>query len=325
MRILFWQEQHPIVRGGAETWLRSTAAGLRGLGHAVAWLQDRQVERALGEFRPDAVIMGTLHCFVGLEHVAWLADQKVPAAWMLHDYWPFCGPRMLMQANNRSDRPCEAVLGICGNSCGGAADRRALVNRFHAVTGCEGAAAIMRRNGVDVKAVVEEGIDTALFRPRPGGEPGTVYASAAGDEVWKGLRVLRRALDGTDLGIRFLSGLGREELAEELGRAELYACPSVYEEIWGLALTEAMASGAAVVASDVAGARAQVHEGTGLLVPPGDARALREALALLAADAGLRERLGRAAREHVEAEHSLDATARRWDAVLRGMLKGEGS
>jgi glycosyltransferase involved in cell wall biosynthesis len=61
---------------------------------------------------------------------------------------------------------------------------------------------------------------------------------------------------------------------------------------------EAMAHGRAVVAGAVGGLLdLVVHEETGLLVPPRDVPALREALRRLLDDRGLRERLGANARE----------------------------
>jgi len=61
-----------------------------------------------------------------------------------------------------------------------------------------------------------------------------------------------------------------------------------------------MAHGRAVVASDVGGLRDLVVDGeTGLLVPPLDVAALRDALRRLVDDGELRRRLGEAARERV--------------------------
>lgn len=65
---------------------------------------------------------------------------------------------------------------------------------------------------------------------------------------------------------------------------------------------EAMASGLAVVASDVAGIPEVIDdEVTGMLVPSGDPRGLADALCRLVDDPGLRHRLGTAARSHVVA------------------------
>jgi glycosyltransferase involved in cell wall biosynthesis len=59
---------------------------------------------------------------------------------------------------------------------------------------------------------------------------------------------------------------------------------------------------------------------TGLLVPPGDASALRQALARLLGDGRLRMRLGRAAREQIELGHSAAPSARAIAAALHDAL-----
>ena len=79
-----------------------------------------------------------------------------------------------------------------------------------------------------------------------------------------------------------------------------------------------MAHARAVVASDVGGLRDLVVDGeTGLLVPPGDVAALREALERLLGDADLRRRLGAAARERIRElaswERVTDATIRAYE------------
>lgn len=79
-----------------------------------------------------------------------------------------------------------------------------------------------------------------------------------------------------------------------------------------VALMEAMAAGLPAVASDVTGVSELVIDGvTGLLVPPGDPDALARAIGRLAADPDLRRRLGTAAREHVLAGFTVEASARR--------------
>ena len=78
-----------------------------------------------------------------------------------------------------------------------------------------------------------------------------------------------------------------------------------------LKLYEYMAAGLAVVASRVGPIERVIRHGTdGLLVPPGDAAALAEALTRLATDPSLAAGLGRAARERVAREHTWDSVAR---------------
>jgi glycosyltransferase involved in cell wall biosynthesis len=80
---------------------------------------------------------------------------------------------------------------------------------------------------------------------------------------------------------------------------------------------EAMACGRAVVASDLAGIPSAVIDGaTGRLVAPGDAAALRGALADLAGDPGRRAALGHAARARVECDFELAACSDRLRRTL---------
>jgi glycosyltransferase involved in cell wall biosynthesis len=76
------------------------------------------------------------------------------------------------------------------------------------------------------------------------------------------------------------------------------ALPSYYGEGLPKGLIEAGASGCALVTTDMPGCREVVkHEVNGLIVPARDAAALASAIARLADDAALRQRLGAAARE----------------------------
>ncbi len=92
----------------------------------------------------------------------------------------------------------------------------------------------------------------------------------------------------------------REDMPDIIRSAAIICLPS-YREGAPMALIEAAAMGRPVVATDVPGCRQVVVDGkTGILVPARDPRALAAALSSLLSDATLRQRMGRAARQHAE-------------------------
>jgi glycosyltransferase involved in cell wall biosynthesis len=114
----------------------------------------------------------------------------------------------------------------------------------------------------------------------------------------------------------------RTDVVERYYRAaDVFVLPSLREGLPN-ALLEAMASGLACVASRLPGVTdALIEDGrTGVLVPPGDATAVGESLAVLLADATLRRRLGTAARRSVEAGYTLERAAARHLEVYRTLI-----
>lgn len=77
-------------------------------------------------------------------------------------------------------------------------------------------------------------------------------------------------------------------------------------------ILEAMAMGKAVICSRVDGQTDVIRDGeTGFYVPPGDTEALRSAIEHLWSHPDIAERMGKAARLHVEKHHTLDEWVRR--------------
>lgn len=94
-------------------------------------------------------------------------------------------------------------------------------------------------------------------------------------------------------------------VAAYLRAADVYVHPARAENL-PLAIIEAMACGTPVVASEVGGIPELIeHDVTGLLVPPGDAARLAEAVSALIDDGARRERLASAALERARARHTL--------------------
>jgi len=125
----------------------------------------------------------------------------------------------------------------------------------------------------------------------------------------------RAALEelSTELGlsglVRFAGAVDQDDLPDLYAQADISCLPTLAEAV-GVVNMEAMATGLAVVCSDLMGVPELIeHERSGLLVSPGREEELGEALRRLAGDPGLRERLGTEGRRVVE---------QRFDANLEG-------
>ena len=128
-------------------------------------------------------------------------------------------------------------------------------------------------------------------------------------------------------GVRSLGSLDADDLPALYAAADVLVLPSIqtatFREPWGLVVNESMHQGTPVIASDAVGAVAGGlvrHERNGLVAPQRDPDALAALLRRAAADRGLRERLGAAAREDVS-EFSFDA----WVAGMRRALAAVGA
>jgi glycosyltransferase involved in cell wall biosynthesis len=119
--------------------------------------------------------------------------------------------------------------------------------------------------------------------------------------------------------VRFLGGRG--DVPELLAACDVFALPSLYEGS-SLAVLEAMAARRAVVSSSIGGTDELIEDGEcGLLVPPGDAAALREALQRLIGDSGLRDSLAARARERVESRFTRERMVSEVTAVYEELLR----
>jgi colanic acid/amylovoran biosynthesis glycosyltransferase len=185
--------------------------------------------------------------------------------------------------------------------------------------------------------VIRPAVDLSQFRPVDRREREVLHLVAVGAVIWrKGyeymLLALRRLLDtgirarlsivgsgneeqrirftihdlGLDPHVTLHGALRPDGVRALLDDADLFVHSSLGEGISNGVL-EAMASGLPVVTTDCGGMREAVTDGQeGFVVPMRDVEAMSAALAMLANDAGLRQRMGRAARATVERSFALE-------------------
>lgn len=159
-----------------------------------------------------------------------------------------------------------------------------------------------------VKLLGEEGYDASL--------------SFAGDGSLRGeMEQLTRRLELNEK----VFFLGRRDDVPLLFQETDIFVLSTHGEGLPIALLEAMACGLPVVATAVPGVVEVVEEGrTGLLVPEGDARAMKEAIAWLLDHPGEARAMGRQARRVVAEKYGIKRTVREYERVIEEVWQEKG-
>jgi glycosyltransferase involved in cell wall biosynthesis len=99
--------------------------------------------------------------------------------------------------------------------------------------------------------------------------------------------------------VTLTGAMSPERLAELYASSDMFVHASLYES-YGMVFGEAIAHGLPIVATEVGAAAEIVGGEAGILVPPGDENALRQALRRVMEDAELRSRMADAARQSAQ-------------------------
>jgi glycogen(starch) synthase len=316
---------------------------------AMARHNHRVLERRLEELRPDAVSwwsMGGL----SLTMVEAVRRRGLPAVGFVHDDWLDYGRHVdgwlhLFGGRKAAAAPLgERLAGIPARVDLGAAARWVFVS--------ESSRGRAEALGLELRdtAVAHSGIDPLFVDPAPPRDwawrllyvgrlderkgvhtaiealshlPAEAHLTVIGgwDEGEAGrLRELADRL-GVSSRVSFVGQLGRERLPAAYADADAVVFPVIWEEPWGLVPLEAMGKGCPVVATGRGGSGEYLRDGENcVLFPAGDAAALAAAVERVAADAGLRDALGRNGLE-TAARHTEDAFNA---AVERHLLAAAG-
>ena len=114
----------------------------------------------------------------------------------------------------------------------------------------------------------------------------------------------------------------REDLDDYLACIDLLVHPAVQEGL-GVAMLKAAAAGVPVLAFDNAGSReAVVHGKTGVLVPSEDVATLQKAIAVLIDETEMRIEFGKAGRERMKNEFSVETMVERHIELYESVING---
>lgn len=291
----------PTIVGAPQAWLVARLSGAR------AWLhiQDLEVDAA---FEMGLLPSGLLRRF------AYVVERAIVRRF---DRVSTISVNMLRRLEQKGVKDCvlfpnwvdtEAIFPLLGNN-------------------------LMRQDlGIPENAVVvlysgnmagKQGLEILIDAARTLASNATVRFVLCGEGPAKvQLEAMALGLDN----ITFLPLQSVEKLNELLNLADIHVLPQladVADLVMPSKLTGMLASGRPVVATAALGTQvAAVVEGCGIVVPPGNTRALVAAVSELAVNAEMRKKLGQAAREFALAHMSLEAVLGRFESELLWTLRG---
>jgi glycosyltransferase involved in cell wall biosynthesis len=249
---------------------------------------------------------------------------------LLRGVFRFKPPIVLMEVNAREWRPRNVVLDAV----------LPRVDRVIALTRPQAAYVGQTWRPKREPVVLDWVVDEMFYAPRP--EPGRGYILAVGDDISRDYATLVAACADSDRGLvlrtsraiaipesmavraRVITArLSHRELRDLYAGAAVVAVPLHPTDHPGGISTvlEAMAMGRPVVASDTGTTRELIRDGdSGLIVPPGDPAALREAIGRVLADDALASDLGRGARARVETAYAMPVRHHKLADLLKSFV-----
>lgn len=234
---------------------------------------------------------------------------------------------------------------------------RAIARRFERRGHLPGKVHVIH-NGVDTD-IFNPSVSPETFRRRSGIDPGAVVVGIASrfnpdkghETFFAAAGMLMRQLSGRPGSVKFLVAGGavfgedryREELLKDMaassairddviftgvqsGMPDIYAAMDIVvlasdAEPCGRVISEAMAMGKPVIATDSGGTPEMVSDGlTGILVPPRDAAGMAAAMSELVTDAGKRSSMGHRARKAAEELFDINTTTRKTEDIYNALL-----
>lgn len=151
--------------------------------------------------------------------------------------------------------------------------------------------------------------------------PGTIFVMARDSDRRKIFEDMAASLGVAD-SVKFVGNLPFEELPKYMASADIYVSNSLSDSGISASTAEAMASGTAVISTDVADASYWIDNGrSGFLIAKGDSKALSEKMISLLADDNLRKAVGREARKTIEERQDYFKEMGKVERIYESLVK----
>jgi glycosyltransferase involved in cell wall biosynthesis len=301
----------------------------------------REFCRTLNDFTPDVVhFHNIVGLSIGMIDECY--RRRIPTVMTLHDYWGICFKNTLLKNNGNICKQGGLVCLDCREMLAGRSPLPSPVRNAHfllalrqvdrLITPSRYVAAQYAVNGIsnDKITVIQNGIDAENFTSgqRSTAELTLGFIGHLGKH--KGLDVLLHALSlmdasqvrllvvgtgedaewfqtfcherGLDPYVTFVGHVENRWIATIYQQIDVLVVPSIWPENSPVTITEAMASGIPVIASDVGGISELVEDGvTGYLIPLRDSRAIAERIERFLARPELLKTMGERALAKIQA------------------------
>ncbi len=331
---LLRQHGHQVMRYSRDN-RELSAMTPREAAASVLWSRQTEadLERLQEEFHPDLIHAHNIFPLISPSLYAAASRLKIPVVQTLHNFRILCPQAMLLRKGSTCDAcvghlPWRAVVHRCYRQSLPASAITAAMIMLHRLRGTwkNDVARYIVLNQLCRDTFVAGGLPFDRLRIKPN------FVSSDESPSWhdrrgglfigrlspeKGLQTLAEAVrqlpsvsidvygkgpmqsmvDNTP-GLRYQGFHEASELHQRMRKAAYLVMPSTGMESFGLVAIEAFSCGTPVIASRHGGLREIVVQGkTGLLIPPGDAQALSNAIAYAESHPDEMLAMGRAARE----------------------------
>ncbi|MCC8984481.1 glycosyltransferase [Bradyrhizobium acaciae] len=320
----------------------------------------RVVAEAIDRFRPDVVHVHNFFPLLSPAVFDLCRQKRVPAVVTLHNYRTICTGGMLLRDGRICHKCLDyghlwGVAHRCyrGSLPGSMASAYMIARHQRRGTWSRPGLRLIALTQFAKTLFAQAGFDAGRIDVKPNfmadpGAPdpatprsGLLYVGRLSRE--KGVGVLLEAVAGTGVPLRivgegpervalearapgnvtFLGALSRAEVLREMANARALVLPSLWYEGFPMVVVEAFARGTPVIASEIGGLAEVVTAGkTGVLVPPGNAVALRSRIVDIQGAPDLAAAWGRAARAAYLEFYAPDENLRLLEAIYARAAAG---